>query len=555
MEEYPWFKSYPKGVPQTVDITTYSSVMEIVDEALSQFADKPAFSCMDKTITYREVDKISRNFAAYLQSVGLKKGDRIALQMPNVLQYPAIMFGAIRAGLVIVNTNPLYTNREMTHQFNDAGADAVVVLANFASKIEEVLPKTKIKHVIVTEIGDLFGFFKGFITNFVVKNVKKMVPAYNLPQATTFKKALSIGASAKYTKPDITAEDIALLQYTGGTTGVSKGATLLNRNIIAHTLQVEQWMKPKLELGKEIVITALPLYHIFALGVNCLLMLKVGAQSVLIPNPRDMPGFVAELTKYKFSVFTGVNTLFNGLLNTPGFNEVDFSSLKMCVGGGMAVQKAIADKWQKVTGSPLAEGYGLSETSPVLSCNPIDGTEQIGTIGVPMPNTELKILDDDGNEVAMGERGEICAKGPQVMKGYWNREEETRNTFFGEYFRTGDIGVMDEDGFFKIVDRKKDMILVSGFNVYPNEVEDVVASHEGVLEVAAIGVPDPKSTEAVKIFIVKKDPNLEASTIKAYCKENLAGYKVPKHIEFREELPKSNVGKILRRMLKDEVAK
>jgi long-chain acyl-CoA synthetase len=314
-------------------------------------------------------------------------------------------------------------------------------------------------------------------------------------------------------------------------------------------------MKPKLELGKEIVITALPLYHIFALGVNCLLMLKVGAQSVLIPNPRDMPGFVEELTKYKFSVFTGVNTLFNGLLNTPGFDEVDFSSLKMCVGGGMAVQKAIADKWQKVTGSPLAEGYGLSETSPVLSCNPIDGTEQIGTIGVPMPNTELKILDDDGNEVAMGERGEICAKGPQVMKGYWNREEETRNTFFGDYFRTGDIGVMAEDGFFKIVDRKKDMILVSGFNVYPNEVEDVVASHEGVLEVAAIGVHDEKSTEAVKIFIVKKDPNLEASTIKAYCKENLAGYKVPKHIEFREELPKSNVGKILRRMLKDEVAK
>ncbi|MGB0526075.1 MAG: AMP-binding protein [Flammeovirgaceae bacterium] len=551
MENYPWFEQYPSFVRKEIDTAAYNSLMEIIDESLSKYGDAPAFTCMDKSLSFRQVDALSKDFAAYLQSIGMKKGDRIAIQMPNVLQYPIVLFGAIRAGLVVVNTNPLYTVREMTHQFNDAGADALVVLANFASKAQEALPKTNIKHVIVTEIGDLFGGLKGFITNFVVKHVKKMVPAYDLPNATTLKKALSTGAKANYTKPSISADDIALLQYTGGTTGVSKGATLLNKNIVANILQVSEWMGSELDEGKETVITALPLYHIFALSVNCLTMLRKGAHNVLIVNPRDMQAFVKELNKYPFSVFTAVNTLFNGLMNTPEFQQVNFDHLKVVVGGGMAVQTPVAEKWKKLTGRPIAEGYGLSETAPVLTCNPIDGTEQLGTIGIPVPNTEVKILDDDGNEVAQGEPGEICAKGPQVMQGYWNRDEETAKVFHGEWFRTGDIGIMEESGFFKIVDRKKDMILVSGFNVYPNEVEDVVAGHDKVLEVAAIGVPDPKSTEAVKIFVVKKDDSLTADEVKAYCKQNLTGYKVPKHIEFRADLPKSNVGKILRRKLKD----
>lgn len=551
MENYPWFEQYPSFVRKEIDTAEYSSLMEVIDEALEKYGNSPAFTCMDKSLTFSQVDSLSKDFAAYLQSIGMKKGDRIALQMPNVLQYPVILFGAIRAGLIVVNTNPLYTEREMTHQFNDAGADALVVLANFASKAEAVLPKTNIKHVIVTEIGDLFGGLKGFITNFVVKHVKKMVPAYSLPKAVTFKKALSKGAQATYSKPEVSADDIALLQYTGGTTGVSKGATLLNRNIVANILQVSEWMAEGLKEGKETIVTALPLYHIFALSVNCLTMLRKGAHNVLIVNPRDIPGFIKELNKYPFSVFTAVNTLFNGLMNSPDFKHVNFKSLKVVVGGGMAVQTPVAEKWKKLTGTPIAEGYGLSETSPVLTCNPINGTEQLGTIGIPVPNTEVKIFDDDGNEVAQGEAGEICAKGPQVMKGYWNRDEETAKVFHGEWFRTGDIGVMEKSGFFKIVDRKKDMILVSGFNVYPNEIEDVVAGHDKVLEVAAIGVPDAKSTEAVKVFVVKKDDSLTKEEVKAYCKQNLTGYKVPKHIEFREELPKSNVGKILRRKLKD----
>ncbi|MEM7655151.1 MAG: AMP-binding protein [Bacteroidota bacterium] len=548
----PWHKSYPTGVPHEVDTTPYASVVDFVNQNLKKYGNAPAYVNMGKELSFAEVDRLSQDFAAYLQRLGLKKGDRIALQMPNLLQYPVILFGAIRAGLIIVNTNPLYTEREMAHQFKDSGAKAIVILANFADKLEKVLPKTDIEHVIITKIGDMIGGLKGAIVNFVVKYVKKMVPAYSLPQAIPFKKALNAGAGMTFREVSVNAKDVGFLQYTGGTTGLSKGATLTHGNVVANMLQIAAYLGNKLEERKEIVITALPLYHIFAFTVNCLTMLQYGAKNVLITNPRDMPGFIKDLKAHPFTLITGVNTLFNGLLNQPNIQEVDFSALKLAVGGGMAVQTAVNDHWKKVTGTPILEGYGMSETSPVLTTNPTDGTDRIGTIGLPVPGTDLKILDDDGNEVAVGERGEICAKGPQVMSGYWEKPNETAQVFHkGGWLRTGDIGVMDEDGFFKIVDRKKDMILVSGFNVYPNEVEDVVAMHPGVLEVAAIGVPDDKSTEAVKVFIVKKDPNLTPEEIRAYSKENMAGYKVPKHVEFRDELPKSNVGKIIRRMLKE----
>jgi long-chain acyl-CoA synthetase len=471
--------------------------------------------------------------------------------MPNVLQYPVAMFGALRAGMVVVNTNPLYTPSEMKHQFNDSGADVVVIVANFASNLEKIRSDIQAKHVILTELGDLLGGLKGSIVNLVVKHVKKMVPAYHLPGAVSFKKALSLGANHKFKKVASTLDEPAFLQYTGGTTGVSKGAELTHGNIVANMQQISAWMKPKLVESQEIVITALPLYHIFALTVNCLAMLKIGAHNVLITNPRDMKAFIGDLAKKRFTLITGVNTLFNGLLNQEAFGKLDFSGLKIAVGGGMAVQKATAEKWKAVTGVPLAEGYGLTETAPVATCNPIDGTERIGTIGMPLPNTEVMIADDAGNPVALGERGEIFIKGPQVMKGYWNRPEETALVMQGDWFKSGDIGVMDADGFTKIVDRKKEMILVSGFNVYPNEVEDAIASCSGVLEVGVIGMPDPKSTEKVVAYVVKKDQALTQDKIIDHCKEFLTNYKVPKEVYFTDELPKSNVGKILRRKIKE----
>lgn len=552
MEQHHWVKNYPTGVQAEINPDRYSSLLELFDESFKQYGSKVAYECMGGTITFAQLDEMTKRFAAFLQTkVGLKPGDRIAIQLPNLLQYPVAMFGALRAGLIVVNTNPLYTEREMLHQFNDSGAKAIVILANFASKLQTILPKTSIKTVILTEIGDLLGFPKSLIVNTVVRYVKKMVPAYSLPNAIPFGKALSVAAN-QFKPVTVKSTDIAFLQYTGGTTGVSKGAVLTHRNIIANLEQNSEWMKPKLEPGKEVIVTPLPLYHIFSLTVNCMTMMKIGAKNILITNPRDLPAFIKELKKQPFTVLTGVNTLFNGLLNHPDFASVDFSSLKLTIGGGMAVQQAVALKWQKVAGVPLVEGYGLTETAPVLCCNPLDGTEQIGSIGLPFPSTDVKIMDDDGQEVPIGERGEICAKGPQVMSGYWQKEEETAKVFHPDgWFKTGDIGIMEETGFVRIVDRKKDMILVSGFNVYPNEVEDVVAMHPKVLEVAAVGVADDKSTEAVKIFVVKKDASLTVDELKEFCKENLTGYKVPKHYEFRDELPKTNVGKILRRMLKE----
>ena len=549
---HPWFNSYPDGIPQEISELKYNSVMDMLEESMESYKDKTAFINFGKSQTYAEIEKASRDFAAYLQSIGLKQGDRIAIQMPNLLQYPIALFGAIRAGLIIVNTNPLYTPREMEHQFNDSGVKAVLVLANFASSLQTVLPNTGIEHVMVTEIGDMVGGLKGSIMNFVVKRVKKMVPSYSLPQAVSFKKALKIGAGQHYERPEIKSEDTLFLQYTGGTTGVSKGAELSHRNLIAHSEQIRLWFAPMLSKDKqETIVTAIPMYHIFALAINCLFGFYMGMKSLMITNPRDMPGFIKELGKHKFSIITGVNTLFNGMLNNPNFKDLDFSSLRVSMGGGMAVQDFVARKWTEVTDSPLVEGYGLSETSPVLTVNPLDGTHRMGSIGIPTPSTDVAIFDEEGNQLPQGEVGEICARGPQVMKGYWNRDNE--GVFFHtEWFRTGDMGLMDPDGFFKIVDRKKDMINVSGFNVYPNEIENVLADHPKILEVAAIGVPHPKSVECVKIFVVKGDPSLTEDEILEFSGENLTGYKQPKHIEFREDLPKSNVGKILRRTLKEE---
>ncbi|MEZ4686944.1 MAG: AMP-binding protein [Bacteroidia bacterium] len=539
------------GTPRDIDPDRYENVVDYINQCLKKFGDRPAFTNMDKALSFSNLDKKSLEFAAYLQSLGLKKGDRIALQMPNVLAYPVILFGALRAGLVIVNTNPLYTEREMKHQFNDSGATAIVILSNFADKLANIIKETRIKHVVVVRIGDLLGMVKGTVVNFVVKNIRKMEPAYDIPGAVRFPKAISIGSRSSYTKPVIAANDPGFLQYTGGTTGVSKGATLSHRNVVSNMLQIRAWIDNRLKEGEETVITALPLYHIFAFTVNCLAMLGYGAKNVLITNPRDIPGFVKELSKHPYTLFTGVNTLFNALVNNKQFAKLDFSSLKLVVGGGMAVVPAVNDRWKSITGLPIVEGYGLSETSPVLCVNPTDGRDRIGTIGLPVPSTDVCIMDEEGNQLPPGEAGEICAKGPQVMLGYWERPDETEKVFFGEWFRTGDIGAMDEDGFFRIVDRKKDMILVSGFNVYPNEVEAVAMEHEGVLECAAVGVPDPKSNEVVKLFVVKKDPALTAGELIDFCRKELAGYKVPKHVEFREELPKTNVGKILRRELRD----
>ncbi len=550
-----WTARYPKGVPTSVEATVnqYRSTVDVFEEAVGRFATKPAFSNMGKTMTFSELNRKAESFAAFLQGeLKMKKGDRIAIQMPNVLQYPVVLFGAIKAGLVIVNTNPLYTEREMKHQFNDAGCTAIVILANFANNLQKIVHETKIQHVIVTELGDLLGFPKNLVVNTVVKHVKKMVPEYSLPDAIPLIAALERGARLTCSRVPMDLDEIAFLQYTGGTTGVAKGAMLTHRNVISNMEQIRCWMLPRLKEGEEIVVCALPLYHIFAFTVNALALAKYGSHNILITNPRDIPAFVKDLKKYRVTVFTGVNTLYNALMNNEEFRKIDFSSVKIAVAGAMALQKAVAIRWKELTGSAIVEGYGLTETSPVASCNPIDGSDRTGTIGLPLPSTLLKMIDDAGNDVAIGEQGEICIKGPQVMKGYWNRPEETALVMTADgWFKSGDIGIMDADGFSKIVDRKKDMILVSGFNVYPNEVEDVISTHPGVLEVAAVGVPDEKSGEVVKVFVVKKDASLTAEQVIAHARKDLTGYKVPKSVEFRNELPKTNVGKILRRALRE----
>jgi long-chain acyl-CoA synthetase len=551
-----WLKQYPAGVPADIDVTQYTSLVALLEESFAKFADRKAFICMDKSISYRDLDEMSLALAAYLQSKGLAKGARVALMMPNVLQYPVSTAAVLRAGYAVVNVNPLYTPRELEHQLKDSGAEAIIVLENFATTVQQVLAKTAIKHVIVGSMGDMLGF-KGLIVNLVVRRVKKMVPPFSIPGAVAFNDALAAGRSLKFDKPKIGPDDVAFLQYTGGTTGVSKGATLLHRNILANVLQNDAWLQPALKkppiVDQMIIVCALPLYHIFALTACYLLGMRSGGTNLLIPNPRDMAGFVKELMKYQVSFFPAVNTLYNGLLHTPGFDKVDFSKLKISNGGGMATQKPVAEKWLAVTGCALSEGYGLSETSPTLTCNRADIEKFSGSIGLPVPSTYLSIRDDDGNELPLGQPGEICAKGPQVMAGYWNRPDETAKVMTADgYFRTGDIGVMTADGYTKIVDRKKDMILVSGFNVYPNEVEEVIASHPGVLECAVIGVQDERSGEAVKAFVVKKDPSLTAEDVIKFCHTELTNYKIPKQIVFRTELPKTNVGKILRRQLRDE---
>lgn len=552
MSNKPWFDHYPKGIPQTINPDLYQSLPDLFNIGFEKFRDLPAMENMGKCLTYAELDEQTINFASFLQNhTSLQKGDRIAIQMPNLLQYPIAMFAALRCGLIVVNTNPLYTAAEMKHQFNDSGAKAIIILENFAHNLEPILESTAIETVITTEIGDLLGSLKKVITNFVVKKVKKMVPPFHLPNAIKFNDALSMGKKDEFSAVSVSNDDIAFLQYTGGTTGVSKGAMLTHRNLIANLEQVCSWMSILLSEGKEVVITVLPLYHVFALTCNCLVMFKLGAKNILITNPRDMPKFIGELKKNKFSVITGVNTLFNGLLNQAEFKNVDFSNLKVAFGGGMAVQKIVAENWKEVTGSPLAEGYGLTETSPVLTTNPLDGTDRVGTIGLPLPSSDVKLMNDEGVEVDLNEPGELWAKGPQVMKGYWQREQDTRDVLEDGWLKTGDVATMDKDGFIKIVDRKKEMILVSGFNVYPNEIEEAISQHEKVLEVGAIGVPDPKSTEAVKIYIVRKDSSLTETEIRAHAKDLLTGYKCPKYIEFIDELPKSNVGKILRRILKE----
>ena len=552
--ERPWLANYPEGVPAEVDVDAFASVPEVLQDAIRSFGTRPAFTNMGATLTYNQIDELSSQFAAYLLGeLKLKKGDRVAIMMPNCLQYPITTFGVLRAGLTVVNVNPMYTARELRHQLADSGASVLVVLDNFGQTAQKALAESPIRQVVTTGLGDMLGFPKGAIVNFVLRYVKKMVPDYDIEGAVRFRDTLAAGR--KHTLPEIaiSPEDIAFLQYTGGTTGVAKGAMLTHRNMVANMQQASAWISNGLVPGGETVITALPLYHIFALTANGLVFMKIGGHNWLITNPRDMPGFVKELGKVKFTAITGVNTLFNGLLNTPGFNELDFSSLKVTLGGGMAVQRSVAERWKRVTGATLVEAYGLTETAPAACINPMDLPDYNGSIGLPIPSTDACIKDDEGNMLPPGEVGELCIKGPQVMKGYWQRPEDTSKAIDADgWLHTGDMAKMDEQGFFYIVDRKKDMILVSGFNVYPNEVEDVIAMLPGVLEVAAVGVPDEKSGEVVKLVVVKKDESLTAEQIKAHARENLTGYKQPRVIEFRKELPKTNVGKILRRELRDE---
>lgn len=553
--DQPWINHLPKDVPAEINADQYSSLVDMFETAVAKYADQPAFINMGATLTYRKLEERSRAFAAYLQNeLKLQKGDRVALMMPNLLQYPIALFGILRAGMVVVNVNPLYTPRELKHQLVDSGAKAIVVVSNFARTLEEVVDQTPVKSVIITGLGDLLSAPKRTLVNFVVKYIKKLVPKYDLPHALSMRETLSRGRRMQYVKPVITGDDLAFLQYTGGTTGVSKGAMLTHRNVVANVLQANGAYSPALRDGNEFVVTALPLYHIFALTVNCLLFLHKGSQNLLITNPRDIPGFVAELKKYPFTALTGVNTLFNALVNSSDFAELDFSRLKLSIGGGMAVQKAVADKWQSITKTRLLEGYGLTEASPLLTCCPYNLDGYNGSIGFPAPSTLIQVRDDAGNVLSQGETGELFGKGPQIMKGYWQRPEETAKVIDKDgWLATGDIGYMDEQGFFYIVDRKKDMILVSGFNVFPNEVEEVVALHPKVIEVAAVGVPNDASGELVKVFVVAKDKSLTADDIIKHCRAHLTGYKVPKLVEFRDELPKTNVGKILRRELRDEV--
>ncbi|MFP8836045.1 long-chain-fatty-acid--CoA ligase [Hydrogenophaga sp. XSHU_21] len=556
-DQRPWLSAYPEGVPADIDIGRYPSLVHLMEDSFRQHGSRTAYSFMGKDVSYAQTDSLSQALAAYLQSLGLVKGDRVAVMMPNVPQYPVTVAAILRAGLVVVNVNPLYTARELEHQLKDSGAKAIVIIENFAHTLEQCLAATPVKHVVLAAMGDQLGLLKGALVNYVVRNVKKMVPAFNLPQAVRFNDAVARGTRAAFKRPELKADDMAVLQYTGGTTGVSKGAVLLHRNIIANVLQSEAWNDPVMKqvpAGEQPTsVCALPLYHIFAFTVNMMLSLRVGGKTILIPNPRDLPAVLKELSKHRFHSFPAVNTLFNGLANHPDFNTVDWSHLKVSVGGGMAVQSAVARLWLEKTGCPLCEGYGLSETSPSASCNPTTSKSFTGTIGVPLPGTRMKCLDDDGNEVPLGQPGEIAIHGPQVMAGYWQRPDETAKVMTADgWFKTGDIGVMDERGFFKIVDRKKDMVLVSGFNVYPNEVEDVVAQLAGVMECAVVGVPDDKTGEAVKLVIVKKDPALTEAQVRDYCRANLTGYKQPKVVEFRTELPKTPVGKILRRELRDK---
>lgn len=550
-----WLKRYPADVPAEIDPDQYTSLVEMFEQSVARFADQPAFINMGQVMTFRKLEERSRAFAAYLQNeLGLKKGDRVALMMPNLLQYPIALFGVLRAGMVVVNVNPLYTPRELEHQLNDSGASAIVIVSNFAHTLEKVVFNTQVKHVILTRMGDQLSAAKGTLVNFVVKYIKRLVPKYNLPDAISFRSALQRGRRQQYIKPDITNNDLAFLQYTGGTTGVAKGAMLTHRNMQANLIQSRAAYGPLLNEGHELVVTALPLYHIFALTVNCLLFIEMGGCNLMITNPRDIPAVVKELSRYPFTALTGVNTLFNALLNNEDFRELDFSTLRLSVGGGMSVQRSVAEKWEKLTGRHLLEGYGLTECAPLVSGNPYDLKHYSGSIGLPVPSTDVRLVDDNGNEVPHGEAGELQVKGPQVMLGYWQRPEATDEILKDGWLSTGDVVTIDDEGFLRIVDRKKDMILVSGFNVYPNEIEEVVSMHDKVLECAAIGVPNGASGEMVKICVVKKDPSLTRDELIAHCRKHLTGYKVPKKVEFYDDLPKSNVGKILRRKLREEQA-
>jgi len=547
-----WLKSYPPGVPEEIDLDSYQSVTDVFEQAIARFGENPCFCNLGTTLTYNEMDRYTDQLASYLQNLpGLTKGDRVAIMMPNVLQNPISIFATLRAGYTVVNTNPLYTPRELKHQLSDSGARAIIVMENFCHTLDEIIDDTPIEHVITTQLGDLLKFPKSLIVNLVVKYVKKMVPAFSLPRRVTFKNALAQGSGQSHKPVPCDHDDIAFLQYTGGTTGVAKSAMLTHGNMIANMQQASAWIKNVVEDGKEVIITALPLYHIFSLTANCLTFMKVGALNYLITNPRDMPGFVKELQGVRFTAITGVNTLFNGLMNTPGFEQIDFKHLKLSLGGGMAVQQPVAERWQKQTGTPLLEAYGLTETSPAVCINPLNLKEYNGAIGLPVSSTEVSVQDEAGNLVPQGEAGELCVRGPQVMKGYWQRPDETAKVMSSDgWLKTGDVAQMDEQGFFRIVDRLKDMILVSGFNVFPNEIETVIAGHEGVLEVGVIGEPDEACGEVVKAVIVKKDPALDEAAVIAHCREYLTGYKIPKIVEFRDELPKTNVGKILRRELR-----